>query len=194
MTSNRLLISFAIALVLAAASGAVCYLSFRDFMEVFYSTIQPHSPYIPLRSFSCPANMTMNQTGQVVFEITNPLAEDLEYNVSLDAGGVTVAEAASITITVAGNETERIKWEIKPLTKGLHPITVSAISEKDLSEPGVYKAWKTSFQQSCYVEAGASLGLDHGWMFLISGSISVLSALACLVIWIVWVNRKARST
>ena len=190
MSSTKLATLATIALVLAVAFGIVWFLTLGNYAEAVFLSIQPHAPANYFRSLECPATLALDQTDQITVEITNPMADDLGYQVAISAPDFIVATAPSWEITIPGKDTTRISWVIKPLTAGHHPITVSALSETDLSAPGPYKLWSTSFQETCFVDVGAVPGLSQERIILISGSMSFLSTVVGLLIWSVWAYRK----
>ncbi|HEY4666759.1 MAG TPA: hypothetical protein VIH26_05600, partial [Anaerolineales bacterium] len=183
MKSTRLARVAAIALMLGVAFGTIWFLTLRNYAESAFSSVQPHAPTDHFRSLECPATLALDQTDQITVEITNPLADDLGYQVAIGAPDFNIEMAPDSEITISGQGTARISWVIKPLTAGHHSITVSALSETDLSATGPYKLWSTSFQETCFVDVGASPGLSQERLILISGSMSVLSVVVGLAMW-----------
>lgn len=190
MNSRRLATLATIALVLAVAFGSVWFVTLRKYAGAVFLSVQPHAPTDHFRSLECPATLALDQTDQITVEITNPLADDLAYQIAISAPDFNTDLAPNSEITISGQGTARITWVIKPLTAGHHSITVSALSETDLSAPGPYQPWGTSFQETCFVDVGVFPGLSQERIVLISGSMSLLSVVVGLVIWSVWAYRK----
>ena len=190
MSLRRIATIATVALALGVAFGIYAFLTLRDYSTAVFLSVEPHAPTNHFRSLDCPATLATEKAHQIAVVITNPTSDTLAYQVAIIAPDFSISTDSSLEIVIPGNDTVPVSWIIKPLIAGHHPITVSALSETDLSAPGPYELWSTSFQETCFVDVGALSGLSQERMILISSSSSIVGVVVGLAFWCVWAYRK----
>lgn len=171
-----------IASVLGMAFGICSFLAFGDYLRAIFASIQTDMPTEHFRSFECPATLATNEVHPITVDIANPTGNALVYRVAIYAPDFSVSTDSDLEIVISGNDTAQVSWIVKPRKAGYHPITVSALSETDLSAPGFPKSWHTSFRETCVVDVAAFAGLSQGRITLISGTIGIVGLAIGLIL------------